>query len=131
MAGGTGRTPAVTDLGDKCIEMHMPNRKGRTPAATDLRDKCIEMLQWQAEKGGHQQYDKGRTHLKTEFRTPNSKLFGEKSDLETMPNPKCRKPKENKRTNDLNTMLNPKGRKPKNIYPGKRPQTVCVCVCEL
>ena len=33
---------------------------------------------WPAEKGGHQQCHKGRTHLKKELRTPNSKLFGEK-----------------------------------------------------
>ena len=38
---------------------------------------------WPAEKGGLQQRHKGRTHLKKELRTPNSKLFGE---IETIKN---------------------------------------------
>ena len=99
MASGKGRTPAVTDLGDKWIEMLHGQRKGRTPAATDLGDIRIEMLHgqrkgadtssdrpgrqmnrnatWPAVKGGHQQWHKGRTHFEKELRTPNSKLFGE------------------------------------------------------
>ena len=77
MASGKGRTAAVTDLGDKRIEMLHGRRKGRTPAVTDLGDKCVEMLHdqrkradttsdrfggqttrnaaWSPEKGGHQQ----------------------------------------------------------------------------
>ena len=79
------RTPAMQNLGDKSKESTwetneqkccMASGKGRTPAVQETKVKKSPGRQmnrnaaWPAEKGGHQQRQKGQTHLKKELRAP-------------------------------------------------------------
>ena len=56
-ASGKGRTPAATDLGNKCLEMLHGQRK-RADTTVHSSDRPGRQMKrnaaWPAEKGGHQ-----------------------------------------------------------------------------
>ena len=55
MASGKGQTPAVTDLGDKGIEMLHGQQKGADASGDRLGKHMKRTVTWPAEKGGHRQ----------------------------------------------------------------------------
>ena len=65
--------PAVTDLGDKPIEMLTKDCKAEAATAAQSWETNVKDCKAETDTA----VQSGRTHLKKELRSPNSKLFGE------------------------------------------------------